>query len=474
MTLLKACLLELNAESPSKVIPETKVEVQFNPTSMRLQRNVGVSGGETAKRQPQQWTAGSDTLSLDLEFDTADEGTTAEPVDVRTKTARVAKFVLPPEADTSNAPPRVHFNWGSFIFEGVMDRLIEELDFFSDGGVPLRAKVSISIRGQDPKFIELVRGPGRNRRTRRPAGGQQGAGPGSTGGGPTDRTATAVGGESAADFARRAGLDPAAWRSVAQDLDSTLSLPAGLEIDFASDLPSAAGLGVTVELEAGVSASLEASLGLEADAGAVVGGVADDRLAAGFALAAAGGVAAAAEITKIVSTESAAAAARASFEAPSGAPALVTRGLGSLPPGIAEAVTSGLAVAATSPAGPAQPRPPLARPSTAATGQAPRSVADPRATSFGFGVPLQPRVSGPADDRPGAVGWVTVGRRPRGQATPETRDPTTPPWATLPAAAGEPAARQRDRRCPCGCGGTRGGAAPLSNPWEACHDRTRR
>ena len=46
----------------------------------------------------------------------------------------------------------MRFQWGSFLFEGVMDSMDETLEFFSADGRPLRAKVSISITSQDIQF----------------------------------------------------------------------------------------------------------------------------------------------------------------------------------------------------------------------------------------------------------------------------------------------------------------------------------
>jgi hypothetical protein len=70
-------------------------------------------------------------------------------------------------------------------------------------------------------------------------------------------------------------------------------------------------------VQAGVSGSLEASLGLEAGVTAVAGVGTGANLAAGFNLAAAGGVGAAIESVKIASAQTAQAQARQSFLAPS-------------------------------------------------------------------------------------------------------------------------------------------------------------
>ena len=47
---------------------------------------------------------------------------------------------------------RCEFAWGTFIFEGIVTQLTEELDYFAPGGLPLRAKVSVTITEQNPEL----------------------------------------------------------------------------------------------------------------------------------------------------------------------------------------------------------------------------------------------------------------------------------------------------------------------------------
>ncbi len=75
-----------------------------------------------------------------------------------------------------------------------------------------------------------------------PNGSNSGAGAGN--GAPPDRTGTALGGESAADFAARMGLDPSTWKSFSAGIDNPLSLDAGLQIDFSSSASNGSGLGL--------------------------------------------------------------------------------------------------------------------------------------------------------------------------------------------------------------------------------------
>jgi len=526
-TLEKATLTPLMGNSSDPDDSKDVVTVQFNPTALHLQVSNSVDGGASQSRQAEAYIGQSSmSLTLELVFDSADEGETEAPVDVRDKVRPLEQFVKPSADGSKDNPSRVRFQWGPTIVDGVMTSLSMDFDLFSSGGVPLRAKVSTAISGQEPKFAALETGPGGAGDAERPpdSGGSGGdTGPGSAGAG-GDKTAAALAGESAADFAARVGLDPAAWRGLSLGLDATLSLQAGVEIDFSAGLSASAGLGVKVGLEAGASVSLDASFGVSvgggasASGGAAAGGGAKVSAsasasaaagaAAGFALSAAGGVGAAVAAVQIVKAEVAASSTRQAFAAPAPAPAVAgsraapasgggaggggagassgssTLGVGSLPAATSATVSgaaAGLVVSAPArPARPEQPRAPLARtglPSAsiqAATASAPRPpLPDPRAVSFGFGVPLRARVQGAAEERGGALGgYVPVSPRRAGEAAtaPVANDLTSPPWRRLPAttperAAADAAQAKRRPAKPCGCRGgcghakSHGGAA---------------
>ncbi|MCO6455122.1 MAG: hypothetical protein J5I93_07465, partial [Pirellulaceae bacterium] len=157
-TLEKARLQEITSDRAARPIGDP-VEVQFNPTSLRLRLSNSNEGGRSRGRQTRQHMgASSTTLSMDLIFDTADEGQTQQPRSVHEKTALVEKFVLPKE--NGDAPPKLRFQWGNLLLDGVVESLDIEFDHFAASGVPLRAKVGLSIKGQDPKYEFLETGPG--------------------------------------------------------------------------------------------------------------------------------------------------------------------------------------------------------------------------------------------------------------------------------------------------------------------------
>jgi hypothetical protein len=408
--LQRAALYELKGNPKPEPVESTKVDVQFNPTSMRLQYSNSVDKGKVSERHPPSFNAvGPVVLSFDLVFDTADE----KGQDVRARSEPVRKFLIPRgEKGEKQAPPRIRFHWGKFIFDGVMTSASEDLDLFAEDGTPLRSKVSVSLTAQDPQLAALAKGPGaaRGRDARSPDA--EPAGPGSQAG-EGAVTRPAVGGESAAQFAARQGLDPSAWRGLQGVQASPLALPAGTEIGFSDGLTAAPGLGARPGVEAGVAASAEAAFGLAPAPGT---GAADG----GMTLAAAGGVGPAIDAVKQLRSASAADETRRAFDAPG------ARG-------------PSLAGPASRPSAPAQPRPPLrsqrAQPPAVPAPRPPRP--DPRSTAYGFGVPLRRRVGQAATARAARLGgWLELRPRTDSPEPPSTLDPTTAPWVALRAARG--------------------------------------
>jgi Contractile injection system tube protein len=480
--LKKATLTEISADASAKPVAGSEIAVQFNPASLKLDLTNRIEGGDTRGRQNRQYLGKtSTTLTFDLHFDTADQGTPDAPVSVRTLTAAVERFVLPKgEGNTKEKPPKARFHWDELIIDGIIESVSIDFDLFAANGTPLRAKLGVAIKEQDAKYELLQSGPGANRPGNATAPGASGTGPGSSGAGPANSSATALAGESAAEFAARMGLDPTAWRGIAGQIGASgsLSLKAGAAIDFSSSLSAGAGIGIAAGVQAGASTSLGASFGLDAQASANPSGAVSADTSAGFALAAAGGVGAAIETVAILQAQSAADSARRSFgfAAPAAVPsaprvatsaATVAVGAASIPTSNASAITAPPGVPSPSitpqPAMPNQSRAPLAlggMPSPSSQESAPSAppppTADPRATSFGLGVPLRPRVGSAADLRTS----ISTGRIPLRPRAPVSgilisNDPTAPPWTQLPVDAVQMAADKtqgnRYPARPCGC-----------------------
>jgi hypothetical protein len=446
--LQKAHLIELSKTDPPTVVG-SPVPVQFNPTTLNLRISNHTEGGNAQGQPSRQYIATSTVLTLDLVFDTADEGDTDHPRSVRERTGIVERYVLPQKEGTET-PPKLRFQWGEGLsFDGLVSQVTIDFEHFAANGTPLRAKVGLSLTEQDAKYKVV---PSSAKAKAPSPGGPLPGMPGSAGLGlsaglsagfsagisvgaslslsASASVGVALGGETAVDFAARVGLDPTAWRALDVDLGGDLTLQAGVEVGFDASVSASAGIGASAGFSAGAAAPAEASFGLTAGGGAAEGG--------GFALAAAGGVASAVAATQVVQTATAAGAARQAFAGGDSTAATAA----ALPrPGLPEQVRTPLA--STGMPSPAQ--------QAAAPPAPPPPRVDPRAVSWGFSVPLRPRTGSLAGSQ---------------EAPPPVRAvPTVAPWIELPGApasgrnVGDRGASSRRRSCGCaGSCGCRGGA----------------
>ncbi len=447
MQLQKATIAELDENNTER----DPFPVQFNPTTLRLTLNNRVEGNQSQGRQVRQFVGpSSTTLTLDLIFDTADEGSSESPRSVREKTRKLERFLVPRgSGQQENAPPRLRFTWGDLIMDGVVDNLTIDFDHFAANGAPLRAKVTLSIQGQD-RDRELQAQTDSRANAAAPGisiSGGLGIGLGASIG-VSASVGVALGGESGAEFAARVGVDSAAWRGLELGGESSLSLSAGAEIGFSAGLNASAGLGVTLGAEAGASASPEASFGLESNSGlnAVAGVGIGAKLASGFALSSAGGVTSALESVQNVKNQTAANQSRAAFKLSSQAlPSSLPAGQPTLPEQKRTPLkNSGLPSVSAQQSASAAPPPPRA---------------DARASSFGSGVPLRPTINVAVEQRSNSLqGGASVKSKIASSEPPVTNDPTTPAWEALPARnrarkVADQVQRQRRPARPCGCSG---------------------
>ncbi len=136
--------------------------VQFNPETLKVayqnQIQQPEGAGDQRGSQSQLFVgAGTTKMTCTLWFDVnAPQPEQADPAlksvdDVRKLTNRVSYFITPtPDKKDKKkfVPPAVRFKWGSFLFDGIMDGVEENLEFFSPEGKPLRASVGISLSQQ--------------------------------------------------------------------------------------------------------------------------------------------------------------------------------------------------------------------------------------------------------------------------------------------------------------------------------------
>jgi hypothetical protein len=262
----KARLVEIKWDDKQKtaVSPKDakKVDVDFNPQTLKLSYANENKGGDQPGGSNKQFVgSGTSKLGVELVFDT-----TAKGIDVRERTKEVAYFVQAKEQkDKKNTrvPPGISFEWGSFIFRGVVNAMSETLEYFSPEGVPLRATISLDISRQEIEY--LFGEPGK-------AGTATGSSPsaGSPGQAPLD---TARPDESIQQMAGRTG-NSSDWKAIAaaNNIDDPLRLPAGALIN------------VNVSANAGASAGISLGGGASAGAGIGIGGGAAAGLSGGAAV----------------------------------------------------------------------------------------------------------------------------------------------------------------------------------------------
>jgi len=436
--LAKATLQEISADESAEPIGDP-IEVQFNPTSLRMQMSNRTEGGQQQGRTARQYVGSSSTtLALELVFDSADEGTTDAPLSILVRTSQVEYFIKPqPREGENDAPPKVRFHWGQIFIDGVMETLNLDLDHFAHDGTPLRAKATMAIKAQEPEYQFNERGPGANEGGGESAPNSQAAAPGSSNNAlsndlngklnnPVTNTLNnlnkalnnkvlkAFDNESLAQLAQRAGIDPRAWRALADGISNPLRLEAGVDIKVGGKIKASFGIGIKAGVQVGVSLDTSTKLGLSpATAGAR--NDATSALGKGYALATAGGVGSALESLKKANSASAAQSAKLAFAGSSGA---------------------------------------ITTTETTAVGSEVFELrADPRDTGFGFGIPLRERVNTGDQDRANLLlGQAPIKSRISHDLLPLIYDPTVPAWEALPKSAEAQAVRNEHHSQPCHCG----------------------
>src|SRR5262249_7015721 len=105
------------------------------------------SKDSSGKRKKQYVTSSTAKLSMELVFDTTYNGE-----DVRRHTGKVAQFMQPMDEGQRQVPAVIEFRWGAYTFQGLVEQYKETLDFFAPTGVPLRARISLTLTSQDVVF----------------------------------------------------------------------------------------------------------------------------------------------------------------------------------------------------------------------------------------------------------------------------------------------------------------------------------
>jgi len=124
-----------------------QIGVLFNPNQITIRKNATWRLAATAQRDvPQsQFTYGEPaTLSMDLFFDTYEEGT-----DVRAYTQRIFYLSTVQEHGQLHRPPICRLEWGRYDFDDfqwVLQSLNQRFTLFLEDGRPVRATLECTFR----------------------------------------------------------------------------------------------------------------------------------------------------------------------------------------------------------------------------------------------------------------------------------------------------------------------------------------
>ncbi len=134
MTLTKAVFIIM------KTGGDEQIPVMFNPSKYEIKSSINHVEIKNIGRKPtpQYKSANNSTLSLELFFDTYEQGT-----DVRDYTKKLMALV---ELDSDqHAPPACRFVWGSLDFKGVVTSIDQSFTMFLGSGIPVRARLNLNL-----------------------------------------------------------------------------------------------------------------------------------------------------------------------------------------------------------------------------------------------------------------------------------------------------------------------------------------
>ena len=140
-------ILDAEAVDPARGLPRF-IPVVFNPAEYTLTKaaqlaEIAIPGLDSPVLQ---FIRGqTETLKLELFFDTTDSGMDAGAVDVRTLTNSFYQLVkIQPK---THAPPRIRLTWGlGLSFKAIVESVDQKFTLFTQLGVPIRATLTVALR----------------------------------------------------------------------------------------------------------------------------------------------------------------------------------------------------------------------------------------------------------------------------------------------------------------------------------------
>ncbi len=152
---------------------EKTIPVQFNPEELSISRSVSYKdtsslGNDSESDNQQAVDMKGATLSVELYVDAAStfhNVTKSKNIEKYVGDKGVTKFVselseLMINNHDLHKPFSVKFCWGTLMFEGVAESMNVNYEMFDRNGIPVQAKISLSIQGEEKsKKLQMVANP---------------------------------------------------------------------------------------------------------------------------------------------------------------------------------------------------------------------------------------------------------------------------------------------------------------------------
>jgi nucleoid-associated protein YgaU len=163
-TLAKAKFVRL--PTPDASSGTQSLSVQFNPAELNFTKTaqvaeIAIPGLDTPLLQYVRGQA--ETLTLELFFDSTEDGTGAQAKPVTEKTDKFYALIKAEQA--THAPPVLLFLWGGTAFPGkrrdhgfrcVVTSVRQQFTLFAPDGKPLRAKLTVELKEYKPLTLHLA------------------------------------------------------------------------------------------------------------------------------------------------------------------------------------------------------------------------------------------------------------------------------------------------------------------------------
>lgn len=139
------------------------IEVLFNPSQYTLSESASYGRGRRGRASSVSYSGGgASTLSMELFFDTgpvlsASGKDNKSATDVAEKVKKFEELVY--IKGELHAPPIVRFIWGSLSFMGVVTQIKSTFTKFTESGMPIQAKVSLSLMAYRKQKDEKIKSP---------------------------------------------------------------------------------------------------------------------------------------------------------------------------------------------------------------------------------------------------------------------------------------------------------------------------